>query len=205
MVVPVKSGGKSRLSSALPPAMRRSLSLLLLKGVLGAVCDARLMGGCYVVSSDREVLAIASEAGAAAVPEGGDDGVNVAVARGVAAAGAPETVVVLPSDLPLVGGADVRHILDLKEKGGLDVVLGPSEAFDGTNALLFPGGRPFPLSYDDDSFWHHLKGAGGAGFSVGVCTRPGLMFDVDSIQDLQTLADSKSSRPAALLAREALR
>lgn len=205
VVVPMKSGGaKSRLSSALPPKSRRRFSLQLLTGVLGAIEEAGLTGACYVVSSDSGALELASKSGASAVVEGGDDGVNVAVRRAVEAAGDPEAVLVLPSDLPLLRPSDVTHLVHLAEAGELDVVLAPSTAFDGTNALLFPGGRPFKLSYDDDSFWNHLAEAGRRGLSVGVCTLPGLTFDLDSYEDLRRLASSGSSRPAARFAREAL-
>jgi 2-phospho-L-lactate guanylyltransferase len=109
-------------------------------------------------------------------------------------------VLVLPSDLPLLRASDIRKILTLKSKG-LDVVLSPSQAFDGTNALLFPRGSPVRLSYDDNSFWAHLASAASHGLSVGVYAGTGVMFDVDSPEDLDALARTDINSKAAAFAR----
>lgn len=201
----MKSGeAKSRLSPTLSPEERGELGGLLLGNVLAAVEGAGLIESCYVVSSDAGTLRAAARKGAKTVPEPGDSGVNGAVERGVRAAGNPESVLVFPSDLPLLGQGDVRHLLSLHEDG-FAVVISPSLAFDGTNALLYPTRSGFPLSYDRDSFWNHLRGAGGKGLSAAVCVLEDIMLDVDTPSDLSRLALSRSRAPAADFARRILR
>jgi 2-phospho-L-lactate guanylyltransferase (CobY/MobA/RfbA family) len=111
---------------------------------------------------------------------------------------------VLPADLPLLQAAEVRHLVALKS-AGLDVVIAPSLAFDGTNALLFSTVKGLPLSYDNNSFWNHMEAGARKGLSIGVSSAKGLMFDVDSPEDLKTLARSGANTPPATFARRKMR
>lgn len=204
VVVPVKSGRKkSRLSGLLAAPEREEFSRLLLVGVLRALREARLIGSTYVVSSDRRVLAIALRSGSKAVSEPNDVGVNGAVARALTTAGKVEDVLVIPSDLPLIRGADLLHLIRIKSQG-VDAVIAPSLAFDGTNALLYGPHSGFNLSYDDDSFWNHLVSLARNGLATGVCTDRGLTFDVDTPDDFRALGRLRSSRPPAEFARKKL-
>jgi 2-phospho-L-lactate guanylyltransferase len=153
----------------------------------------------HVISSDSEVLRLATKSGAGTVREARDEGVNAAVETGVAALRRPLKVLVLPSDLPLVRASHLRHIMSLSEV--LQVVIAPSASFNGTNALVFPPGVGPPLSYDNDSFWNHLRATGRKRLSVGVVSEPGLTFDLDSPEDLRRLARTAVSTPAAAFAR----
>ncbi len=204
VLVPVKSSAvKSRLSGVLSEPERREFALLLLSWVMRQLGKAGLLQSTWVISSDRRVQELASAAGARSVSETRDRGVNSAVALGIRASGGPSTIMVIPSDLPLLKASEIEHIVELKER--LDLVIVPSLSFNGTNALVLSGSRRIPLSYDDDSFWNHLASGSRKGLSVGVSSEPGLMFDVDSPADLAALARSGHPTPAAEFARKALR
>ena len=194
------SGSKSRLSPALSAEQRRAFAESLLRGVIQTVARAGLVGSCMVVSSDEDFLKTAGGLGARPVREGGDFGVNAAVQAGMDAARGAGEFLVLPSDLPLLGVADVRALLRLRGRG-LNVVMSPSRSFDGTNALLFPRSPAFPLSFDADSFWNHLAGAARLRLPVGICARGGITFDVDSPADLRRLAASRARTESAAIAR----
>lgn len=201
VIVPVKStGAKSRLASVLPEGERRAFAISLFRGTMEALARAGVIGSCRVVSSDREVLAMAEGLGARPVREDSDSGVNSAVSAGMSDAAEATEFLVLPSDLPLLRGEDVKALLRLRSAGPR-VVITPSSPFDGTNALLFPRTPAFPLSYDRDSFWNHLAGASALGLPVAVCARKGVMFDVDSPADLRRLAATRVGTEAAEIAR----
>ena len=205
VVVPVKSGErKSRLSAIMGKEEREELAGLLLKDVLGAMRSSGLLPSCHVVSSDRRVLDMAGRAGARTISEAEDAGVNAAVASAVKGIGPGADILVIPSDLPLIGKSELER-LGGAARSGVDVVMAPSLGFDGTNALFFRGSAPLKLSYDDDSFWKHLASAAGERLTVRVMTDPGLMFDVDSPEDLSRLARSGSRRGSAIFARRVLR
>lgn len=203
VLVPVKSSRvKSRLAGILSEAQRRQFANLLLTDVLEVLKGAGLMSVTHVVSSDRAMLRLAERLGARGIPEQEDSGVNSAVTRGISATHTPENVLVLPSDLPLLGRSEIKEVIELKS-GGVDVVIAPSSAFDGTNAFLFSPRNSFPLSYDNNSFWNHLAASARKRLSTAVCCQRGLMFDVDSPDDFQALARSRSDRPSAAFARRA--
>jgi 2-phospho-L-lactate guanylyltransferase len=197
------SGAKSRLSPVLSREERQELESLLLAGVLGALKGAGLLGVTHVITSDPEVLRLATKSGAGTVQEVRDEGVNAAVETGVAALGRPLKVLILPSDLPFLHASHLRHILSLSEV--LQVVIAPSASFNGTNALVFPPSVGLPLSYDNDSFWNHLRATGRKGLSVGVASEPGLTFDLDSPEDLRRFARARVNTPAGAFARRRIR
>ena len=197
------SGAKSRLSPVLSQEERDELESLLLSWVLRALRGAGLLAVTHVVSSDPEILRLANRHGAGTVREARDGGVNAAVEAGVIALGRPRKVLVLPSDLPLLSASQLKDIVSLSEL--LHVVIAPSASFNGTNALVFPPRVGLPLSYDNDSFWNHIKASGRKGLSVGVVSKPGLTFDLDSPEDLRNLARSRANTPAVAFARRAIR
>jgi len=204
VLIPVKSAGiKSRLAPILSDSQRREFALLLLADVLGAFRTAGLLGRCRVVSSDAMALKVAAGLGVSGIREKRDRGVNAAVRFGVRNSGNPDEVLVVPSDIPLLRGSDIMELLTLR-RAGMDVVLAPSQSFDGTNALLFSSSSLLPLSYDNNSFWNHLKGAAKLGLSTAVSSERSLMFDVDSPTDFKVLARSRSRGGAARFARRVL-
>lgn len=196
------SGGKSRLAPILSLAMRRELGSLLLAGVLRELREAGFLAQTHVVTSDPEVLRLAARWGAGTVREARDEGVNAAVEAGVKALGHPSKILVLPSDLPLLRASEVKHMIRLSEL--LQVVIVPSTSFNGTNALVFRPDAGPALSYDRDSFWNHLRDGGRKRLSVGVCSAPGLTFDLDSPEDFRLLALSRTGGPAVEFARRAV-
>jgi 2-phospho-L-lactate guanylyltransferase len=204
VIIPFKAGShKSRLSGALSPAQRHQLSILMLKGVLAAVAGAGLTSSCCLVSSDSAALGLAREAGAKAIKEAQNRGVNSAVSLGMRVSGASQYLV-LPADLPLLGAMDICRAMKLKSKPA-DVVISPSGHLDGTNLLFLSGDRRITLSYDDESFWKHLGDAARRGYTVAVYTGRGVVFDVDTLDDLSAMAKLPINSQAVVFARKALK
>ena len=167
-----------------------------------ALRKAGLLAATHVVSSDPEILRLTTRLGAGIVTEARDEGVNAAVETGVSTLGRPSKVLVLPSDLPLLRATQLKHILSLS--GLLDVVIAPSASFNGTNALLFPTRVGLRLSYDNNSFWNHVMACAQKDLSVGVVSKSGLTFDLDSPEDLRRLASARANIPAVGFARRAI-
>ncbi len=201
VLVPVKARNvKSRLAGLLDEGERRDFARLLLEGVLAVIREAGLARSTHVISSDSSVRDIAARVGADFVDEPGDRGVNAAVAAGMSAAESAETILVVPSDLPLLSASDVEHLMSLKSSG-MDIVIAPSVGFNGTNALAFSRAEGFPLSYDADSFWNHIATAAKLGLRTVVCCDRGLTFDVDTAADFGALSDETLNRPSVNFAR----
>jgi 2-phospho-L-lactate guanylyltransferase len=172
----------------------------MLLDVLGALGEAGLLSSSFVISSSRRTLGLAKRAGAKAIREASDTGVNSAIEKGLGDVPADD-VMVVPSDLPLLTATEIKGALKLRSSG-VDVVVVPSMDFDGTNLLLFPRSNPLPLSFDRDSFWNHLEAASRRGLKVAVFSARGIRYDVDTISHLRGLAKERTSGRAVALARK---
>lgn len=204
ILIPVKAGvPKSRLSALLNEAQRKELVQSMLMDVLDAFSGVGLLPHCVVISSSGQWRALARSLGARAVTETSDNGVNSAVATGSAMASYGDLMVV-PADVPLLRGSEIRRALGLKASG-VDVVVSPSLDFDGTNLLIFSRSKPLPLSFDRDSFRNHLGASSRRGYKVAVDSAMGFRFDIDTISHLRALAESRLPCRAAAFAREMVR
>lgn len=184
VVVPVKGENpKTRLSALLTPAQRRQLQVAMLEDTLQTLMKARMVGDTFVVSSDANMLEFAKRFGARAITEPGDAGVNSAVSRGLEETSGYERQVVIPADLPLLAVEDLKAGPMLAREGA-QVVMSPSETFDGTNMLLLTRGVGLPLHYDDDSFRKHFASATARRLRVAVYYSRGVGFDVDRPTDV---------------------
>ena len=204
VLIPFKAtGAKSRLSPVLSTQSRRELAELMLLDVLDAFAAAGLLRRCFVVSSNGRALSLAEEAGATALEESSDRGVNSAVEWGMEKEAGAEEFMVVPSDLPLLRGSEIRDAYSFRA-AGIDVVVSPSRRFDGTNLLLVSRSRPVSLSYDKNSFWNHIGAAAEAGRTLAVNSGMGFLFDVDTPADLVALASLRINRRSVAFARKAL-
>lgn len=188
-VVPMRGieSGKSRLAPLLGPAGRAQLNRWLLARTLAVV--ARWSGDparTIVVSPCERALAEASCAGATPLREagGGLNGAVALAARAAAAAGAGH-VLVLPCDLPALStralGALVRPARQPRH-----VVLAPDRAGTGTNALLAAARPEFGFCFGESSFLLHRAWAAERGWTVSLCARRELAFDLDTPADVES-------------------
>lgn len=184
VIIPVKGENpKGRLSPLLNPAQRRQLQVAMLEDALQTMIKARLIGQTFVVSSDPQILEFVRRFGANSTSEDKDAGVTAAVLRGLDATASYARRLVIPADLPLLTVEDLKAAPMLAREGA-QVVISPSESFDGTNMLLLARGVQLPLHYDDDSFRKHFAGAVALGMRVAVYYSQGVGFDVDRPRDL---------------------
>jgi len=184
VIIPVKGENpKGRLSPLLNPPQRRQLQVAMLEDTLQTIIKAGMIRQAFVVSSDPQVLEFVHRFGAGSISERCDAGVSAAVLRGLQATAAYARRLVIPADLPLLTVEDLKAAPMLAREGA-QVVLSPSETFDGTNMLLLTKGAELPLHYDDDSFRKHFAAAVSLGMRVAVYYSKGVGFDVDRPRDL---------------------
>jgi 2-phospho-L-lactate guanylyltransferase len=205
VVIPVKGQDyKSRLSRNIGPRQRKKLSMLLLTDLLETVSRAGLIGDTFVVSSSPQMLGASIRAGARSIRERRDAGVNEAVHLALARLKQYKEFMIIPSDLPLLRPEDLKRAIAIRRKG-IDVVISPSSSFNGTNLLLFSRTRQVRLSYDDNSFWKHVRSAAAQRSSLSVVATLGLMQDVDTEADVKAVLDARLNRGSIAFLRECAR
>ncbi|MER5703338.1 2-phospho-L-lactate guanylyltransferase [Micromonospora sp. NPDC002296] len=189
VVVPVKRLGaaKSRLRGALPGVPHEDLALALAADTVAAVRACPAVAAVVVVTDDPLVAAVAGAAGARAVPDAPDAGLNAAFRHGaeVATAGGGGWVAGLTADLPALRPAELAAALDAVAAGPAGVRRFVADApGSGTVLLAAPPGVPLAPRFGVGSAAAHL--AGGALPLTG--DWPTLRRDVDTAADLAAAA-----------------
>lgn len=201
VVIPAKplDAALVRLSSVLDPIERCGLQSAMLGDVLAAA--AGLTDRVIVVSADAAVGELARAFGAQVVPDHVPPaGINAAVTRGITAMNGVGAVLVVMGDLPCATTDDLRMVT-AAASGGSDVTLAVSGDGTGTNAMFLTPPTVIDPSFGEGSLARHLERAGRAGVEATLVTAPGLMLDIDTADDLDTLVRSDATSRAARFVR----
>ena len=192
VVVPFRgAGGKHRLAP-LPEPARAELALAMLGDVLEACVS---VGATAVVSNDGAAAEVAAELGASVVRDpGGGQSAAVAAALALVPQG---PALVVNADLPLVRPADLLALLAVLPPRGLAY----APAADGTtNALALASPELFAPLYGRGSAARFAAHAESLGRSVAAAPLPGLVADVDTLEDLDAVGGRVGTRTRAALA-----
>lgn len=180
---------KSRLAGALDGPARSKLAREMFEHVLTAVQDCREVELVVVATDCSDVAALATGRGAKTImDEAGADSLGAVVdaALDQLRKQGAQRAVVLMSDLPRLSADDVLCMLGALSD--CDAALAPDRALAGTNALslrLTP--RRETCFGHPDSLQRHERALTEAGARVIHVERPGLAFDVDDVEDLETM------------------
>lgn len=186
IVIPFRAGGKSRL----PEEIRVETALAMLADVCSA---AVLVGETIVVTDDAAAVALVESLGARWVADPGG-GQGAAVGRALAETTGP--CVVLNADLPTVTSDDIAVLVATARAGAVGLVA----ASDGTtNALALPSAGAFAQLFGAGSAERFRGHAVARGLEVVELELPNLVDDVDTLADLDRLADRAGPRTSALL------
>jgi 2-phospho-L-lactate guanylyltransferase len=193
-ILPVKSprSAKQRLKDLLAIEQRESLARMLYSQTLAALCKAEGIDRVVVVTCDAEVAGHARRSGALVFEE--NEQVSHSVSADAACLRAMElgasTVLLVPIDVPTVTPADFSQLAasarpSASARPGLIVV--PSSDGSGTNALVRTPPDCIESRFGPGSFHAHLDQARSKGLRTDVLHIPGLMFDIDTPEDVAEL------------------
>ncbi len=197
-IVPVKplQRGKSRLAGALSTSERTELNRLLLERTIRTLLDSSEVEEVLVVSRDSSALGLAREMGARTVQEDGAPSLNTALTRAtlVAQVYASRGVLVIPADLPLLTGDDIRALLERATDPPV-VVIAPDRHRRGTNALLLSPADLIEYDFGGSSFARHCDRAHQAGARLEIVELPSLGLDLDWPEDLELVRKIRGRAP----------
>jgi len=201
-IVPLRTlaGGKARLGGALDAEEREELVLGMLRRTLAVLADWAPAAQVLVVSPDASLLAGLRGRGVTTIRQYGE-GLNegLQVARDAAVTAGARAVLIVPADLPHLDAAGLDRLLDAADAalaasgGGPLIVIAPSDARQGTNALLLAPPSVIEPSFGAASFEAHVRAAAHLGASVQVVQDPTLGFDLDTPEDLELLSQADLS------------
>jgi 2-phospho-L-lactate guanylyltransferase len=199
-LLPVKDprNAKQRLNGLLRARERERLARLMYEETLAALCRARGFDRVVVVTSDLEAAEHARRAGALVFEERAQQSHSASADAACAQAMAmgAVTVALVPIDVPLAAPEDFERLAAAPV--GLGIV--PSADGAGTNALVRTPPDVIESRFGPGSFQAHVGQARARGVPVEVLPIPGLMFDIDTPEDVaELLARAPGSRAASFL------
>jgi len=209
-ILPIKSFGaaKQRLSPLLAGGARQALAQAMFSDVLSSLRKVERLDTITVVSADATVDAAARGHGVMVVDDPSETGQSDATMLGIrhALVSGFDRVLLVPGDTPLLCAAEIDALLARGESDGMQVVIVPDRHGSGTNALMISPPDAFRPSFGPDSLNRHVTLAQEAGLKHSVEEVPSLSHDVDTPDDLGSLAILLEGRRAvAPMTRGALR
>lgn len=187
-ILPVKrpQNAKQRLTGFLAVEQRETLARMLYRQTLAALCQADGIDRVVVATADPEIAEYARSMGVLVFEE--DEQVSHSVSADAACLRAMElgasTALLVPIDVPTVTPGDFTR-LAASARPGLIVV--PSADGTGTNALVRTPPDCIESRFGPGSFRKHLDQALEKGLNADVLRLPGLMFDIDTPEDVAEL------------------
>ena len=201
--IPVKglSGSKSRLSDQFSSEDRARLVVTMLRDVVRSVSASKVVTKAAVISPDSEILELARSLGLEAVAEVGS-GLNSAVEQVTnwCVANGGDSVLVLPSDIPLINGEDVARLVMIGSARN-SIAISPS-GDGGTNALMRSPPDIIPPRFGPNSFSRHIEEALNRGVVVNFYRSPRIELDIDSEEDIRSLMKSPNKTATCRLLEE---
>ncbi len=185
-IIPMKplAEGKTRLGRQFNQSERADLAAGMLQRVISAIKGASIEL-FWVIGGDDRVTRLVRNQDGIWLPEMGRN-LNDTVSKAFAAAsGEGYSALYLPGDLPFIKPSDVMNLIRSSERRH-NITLAPARRDGGTNGILVPQGVFFEPELGQRSFAKHLAQAARMEVSVAICYSPGLGFDLDTVDDLET-------------------
>jgi len=207
-ILPVKSpqNAKQRLTGFLGVEQRETLARILYKQTLAALCQAQGIDRVVVATSDVEIADHARQSGALVFEE--NEQVSHSVSADAACLRAMEmgasTVLLVPIDVPTATARDFSQLAAASGSGGRPgLIVVPSSDGTGTNALVRTPPNCIESRFGPGSFRAHLDQARSKGLPADVLRLPGLMFDIDTPEDVAELLARTHECPVSSFLRTA--
>ena len=197
LVLPLKDfvKAKQRLSGCLSISERRALFQHMVEDVLAelsAMCEVEQL---LIVSDDPAAHLLAEHFQALCWPlsqlgRGLNAVLEATLDRISALESAPQTVMIVHGDLPLLTAGELRELIAVQDQGRDSIAIATDRHRGGSNVVLMPLARRIALHYGEQSLNAHAAEAAGLGLQLHIFQSPGLANDIDTRDDLLALVEA---------------
>lgn len=180
-IIPVSKfkNAKTRLSPFLTEEEREEL----LKAMLHDVTDTlkRYVDKIFIISRDEDVLSYAEKLNLDTILEDENSNLNKALVQAMKyCKGKAKKIIIVPSDVPLIGKTNVQMLIDASKS--LDFIIVPSKG-GGTNMIIM---KPMAIRtrFEGFSYKEHVQAAERKKLNPQVHDSFFMALDVNTAQDL---------------------
>ncbi|WP_407415914.1 2-phospho-L-lactate guanylyltransferase [Methanobrevibacter sp.] len=180
-IIPVSKfkNAKTRLSPFLTEEEREKL----LKAMLHDVTDTlkKYVDKIFIISRDEEVLSYAEKLNLDTILEDENSNLNKALVQAMKyCKGKAKKIIIVPSDVPLIGKTNVQMLIDASKS--LDFIIVPSKG-GGTNMIIM---KPMAIRtrFEGFSYKEHVQAAERKKLNPQVHDSFFMALDVNTAQDL---------------------
>jgi 2-phospho-L-lactate/phosphoenolpyruvate guanylyltransferase len=203
-LLPVKNprNAKQRLIGYLPAGRREALARAMYEQTVSTLFQASGIDRILVVTSDVKIAGHARGLGALVLEERDQSSHSAsadAACRHAMELGA-RTALLAPIDVPLAAASDFEKLAAAARPG---VIIVPDAGGAGTNALARTPPDVIQSRFGPGSLRAHLDQARQRGVYAEVLRLPGLMFDIDTPEDVAELLTRAPGCPVAGYLRSA--
>ena len=180
-IIPVSKfkNAKTRLSPFLSEEEREKLLKVMLQDVTDTL--KRYVDKIFIISRDEDVLSYAESLNLNTILENENSNLNKALTQAMKfCKGKTRKVIIVPSDIPLIGKTNVQMLIDAGKS--LDFIIVPSKG-GGTNMMIM---KPMGIrtKFEGFSYKEHVKAAERKKLNPQVHDSFFMLFDVNTAEDL---------------------
>lgn len=180
-IIPVSKfkNAKTRLSPFLSEEEREKLLKVMLRDVTDTL--KKYVDKIFIISRDEEVLNYAKSLNLNTILEDENSNLNKALKQAMKyCKGKTEKVIIVPSDIPLIGKTNVKMLIDASKS--LDFIIIPSKG-GGTNMMIM---KPMAIHtrFEGFSYKEHVQAAERKNLNPQVHDSFFMALDVNTAEDL---------------------
>ena len=203
LLIPVKNltHAKQRLAGALDQARRSQLAEAMLRDVMNAAAGVSNRLEAFLVTGDSQAQAMAAEFNFGVIEDTRNESETDAIdmATSWCERHGYDTSVVVPGDIPLITGDELKQVLDAAPVEG--AVFVPAYDRRGSNCILRRPASLIALHFGNDSFLPHCEAMKKTGKPLVVLEMAGIGLDIDNPQELELLVHREGNTHAQRLLR----
>ena len=203
LLIPVKNltNAKQRLAGALDQARRSQLAEAMLRDVMNAAAGVSNRLDAFLVTGDSQAQAMAAEFSFGVIEDTRNESETAAIdmATSWCERHGYDTSVVVPGDIPLITGDELKQVLDAAPVEG--AVFVPAYDRRGSNCILRRPASLIALHFGNDSFLPHCEAMKKTGKPLVVLEMAGIGLDIDNPQELELLVHREGNTHAQRLLR----
>ena len=201
-LIPVKRFESSKTRLDLTKKQKIVLTQLMLKNTIINLTKCKSISTIVTISADERVKEISNHYKIENIYSN-EKGVNYAIEVGdeYCKEKQAQLNIIVPIDLVFINSYEIELLLSMASKYQNCSIIVPSMRMDGTNILLRKPFNLYQTSYDNNSYYEHIKSSKRSGEHTIIINSVNLSEDLDTMDDYKRIISQPSNHLSRLISR----